>query len=61
MPTLALRAFGLDTTMDLKNGVVRGKQVWWVAAVVLLALLILSLLWAVTSVRLACRWATSTA
>ncbi len=48
MPTLALRAFGLDTTMDLKNGVVRGKQVWWVAAVVLLALLILSLLWAVT-------------
>ena len=34
--------------MDLKNGVIRGRQVWWIACVVLAALLVLSLLVAVT-------------
>ena len=34
--------------MDLKNGVIRGRQVWWVACALLVVALVLSLLWAVT-------------
>lgn len=34
--------------MDLKNGVFRGRPAYWLAILVLLAGLLLSLLWAVT-------------
>lgn len=34
--------------MDLKHGVVHGKQVWWIAFIILIAVLVFSLLWAVT-------------
>ena len=34
--------------MNLKNGIVRGKPVWWITMILLLAALIVSLIWAVT-------------